>query len=96
MPKTTVHFEPFLKKSTVFLFCFFFLVRKIGHELTSVASLPLFCTWDAWHSVCRSVPGIRTREPQAAEAECVNFTTVGGSWEYHSYLPLLEQLGECD
>ena len=26
---------------------FFFLVRKIGHELTSVANLPLFCMWDA-------------------------------------------------
>ena len=26
---------------------FIFLVRKIGPELTSVASLPLFCKWDA-------------------------------------------------
>ena len=25
----------------------FFLVRKSGPELTSVASLPLFCMWDA-------------------------------------------------
>ena len=28
-------------------FCFFFLVRKIGPELTSVANLPLFCMWVA-------------------------------------------------
>ena len=30
----------------------------------------------AWWTVCRSVPGIWTHEPQAAKAECMNLTTM--------------------
>ena len=55
-----------------FLFLFFCL-RKIGAKLTSIGSLPLFCTWvaaTAWplmNGVKWSAPGNQTR---AAEAEC--------------------------
>ena len=36
-----------LLNSFFFSFPFFFGVRKIGPELTSVANLPPLCTWDA-------------------------------------------------
>ena len=55
------------------------LVRKIGPELTC-ANLPLFSMWDAataWlDERHRSMAGIQTREPWAAEAEHANLTTM--------------------
>ena len=52
--------------------------------------LPLLYTWDAchrraWQTVCRSVPGIRAGEPQAAEAECANLTSVPLGWPLFGY-----------
>ncbi|MCY7168979.1 hypothetical protein MK528_11510, partial [Streptococcus gordonii] len=49
------------------------------------AHLPLLYMWDACHimacqTVCRSAPEIRTGEPWAAEAECVNLTAVPPGW----------------
>ena len=46
-------FEKFIQRNTrlrailLLFMIFFFLVRKIGPELTSVANLPLFCMGDA-------------------------------------------------
>ena len=82
---------------------FFFFVRTTSSELTSVASLPLFCLRKtvaeltsvavflhflyvghchsmAWWAMWRSIPGIWTCEPQAAEGECTNLTTMPLGW----------------
>ena len=62
------------------LVIFLFMMRNISAELTSVPiSYILYVGHHhgmASQVVCRSVPGIRTREPQAAEAEHANVTTM--------------------
>ena len=58
---------------------FFFLVRKIVPELTSVPIfLSFVCGTPPQHGLraaCKSTPRIQTCEPPATEVECVNLTT---------------------
>ena len=73
------HVKKLQQRKEKFLFLFFFWVRKIVAELTSVPIF-LYFMWDAatvWldEQCVGPPPGIQTCKPWAAEVECVNLTT---------------------
>ena len=70
-PTENSHYTAFL-----FFSFLFFLVKKIGPELTSVANLPLFCMWDATTAwLDEQCVGV-CLGTESTEAEHVNLTTM--------------------
>ena len=63
---------------------FFFLVKKMGPELIAESIFLYFYVGHhhsmAWWAVRRSVPSIRTLEPQATKAEHMNLSTRPLGW----------------